>query len=195
MPTTAQGNPTRVMSKKSSPSNPFSRSIPWTTRLVLVPISVHMPPRIAAKDNGMSNCEEDTRMRFDQSLITGMSIATMGVLLRNALKAVTGSMRRIWARSGESGWPRRRCTTVVSAPVWPSPAATTNNAAIVTIPSLEKPASPADGVTAPAMTRMHTPPRMMRYGATRVAARETKTPTTTESASHAWGLTRAPCRS
>jgi len=48
-PTTAQGRPTRAGSRNENESVwPDSISKPLTTRLVLVPISVHSPPRIAA---------------------------------------------------------------------------------------------------------------------------------------------------
>ncbi len=67
------------------------------TRLVLVPISVQVPPRIAAKLSGMSSCDTGRRYLRAQSPITGIRAATTGVLLRNALITVVGSMTCAWA--------------------------------------------------------------------------------------------------
>src|SRR5262249_30812345 len=56
---------------------------PCTTRLVLVPISVQAPPRIVRNDSGISSLDGETWCLRHQSRITGIRIATMGVLLRN----------------------------------------------------------------------------------------------------------------
>ncbi len=48
-PTIATGKPTGVMANRPKPGSPVSTWYwPLTTRLVLVPISVSVPPRIAA---------------------------------------------------------------------------------------------------------------------------------------------------
>ena len=161
-------------------------------RFVLVPMSVHMPPRIAAYESGMSRRDAARWMRRDQSDTSGSRIVTMGVLLRKALATVTGIMRRICALIRRFGQPSRGRTAAARMPVSPRPAATTNMAATVTMPSLEKPASAAPGVTIPPTMSTATPPRIERYGGTRVAASNANTPTTTTVAAHAWGLIAPP---
>ena len=48
MPTTAATSPIGVISKIENAGSPCSRATPSTKRFVDVPISVHVPPRIAA---------------------------------------------------------------------------------------------------------------------------------------------------
>ena len=59
-------------------------------RLVEVPISVHIPPNIEAKDNGMRSFDGETSRLPDHSSTRGISAATIGVLLMNAERPATG---------------------------------------------------------------------------------------------------------
>ena len=64
MPVIATGTPKRPRSKSpmdwfvcDAPSEPFqSFNMPSTTRLVDVPISVHVPPKMDANDSGIMTC-------------------------------------------------------------------------------------------------------------------------------------------
>ena len=70
MPVSATGTPYRPKSNSpilyvrvDVPSAPFhSLSIPSTTRFVLVPMSVHVPPRMDANDSGIMTCSFGSRM-------------------------------------------------------------------------------------------------------------------------------------
>jgi hypothetical protein len=73
-----------------------------------------------------------------QPAITGMNIATTGVLLRTALVAATGSITRSWPSRTERGTPRSRSVSCAMAPVSVRPAATTYSTATVRTPSLPK---------------------------------------------------------
>ena len=57
---------------------------PCTTRLVLVPIKAQVPPRIVRNESGISSREGATPRLRHQSMTTGISSATSGVLLRKA---------------------------------------------------------------------------------------------------------------
>ena len=125
IPTIATGTPIALISKNPMGSRPAAAICPATTRLVEVPISVAMPPSSAANDNGINSLLTDTWRRSAQDEICGMSMATIGVLLRNAdVTAVGGSTRSRGSRSstlaegalhdrGESpGLLHRRCHDV-----------------------------------------------------------------------------------
>ena len=69
--------------------------MPWTTRLVDVPMSVHMPPRMAAYDSGMRNLRTARPVLRAHCLMIGMKTTTTGVLFRKAdTAAIVGRMRR-----------------------------------------------------------------------------------------------------
>src|SRR5690348_4642536 len=70
-----------------------------------------------------------------------MSMATSGVLFRNALTVTVGSASRSCVDTAPLGRPSRRGTSSVSTPVCRSPAATTNSTATVMTPEFENPAS------------------------------------------------------
>ena len=55
-------------------------SKPCTTRLVLVPISEQVPPRIDRNERGISSREGEMRRLRHQAINTGTSRATLGVL-------------------------------------------------------------------------------------------------------------------
>ncbi len=90
IPTTATGMPTALISKNPMGSRPASTICPATTRLVDVPIRVVMPPSSAANDSGISSLLTDTCRRAAHDEICGMSMATIGVLLRNADDTAVG---------------------------------------------------------------------------------------------------------
>ena len=65
-----------------------------TTRLVEVPISVHIPPSMVAYERGIKNLVAGMRTDSAQRLIIGAKITTTGVLLRKAeTKEIAGSIR------------------------------------------------------------------------------------------------------
>ena len=82
-----------------------SRIIPSTTRLVEVPISVQVPPRMLANDRGIISCELGMFTRRLHFCRMGIMMATTGVLLRKALTNATGTMSRICALAAFLGLP------------------------------------------------------------------------------------------
>jgi len=85
--------------------------------LVEVPITVIMPPRIAAKDKGISNADTDPPVRFDHRETAGTSIATIGVLLKKADAPAAGPSSFANVRLSPPLPPRREFTTGTSTPV------------------------------------------------------------------------------
>ncbi len=140
---------------------------PTTTRLVLVPISEHVPPRIVAQLSGIISREADTPMRFDQSLTIGTIAATSGVLLMNAEIAADGTMRRSCAPITVRGRPRTRRTKKSSAPVSRIAAATTNSTPTVSMPSFANPANASLLLRMPHESSSTTPPSNVTSGPAR----------------------------
>ena len=68
------------------------RTMPETTRLVLVPRRVQHPPRTAAKDNGMRKREAGWPAWRASPIRTGVKPTTTGVLLTKAEIAPAPSM-------------------------------------------------------------------------------------------------------
>lgn len=98
--------PTHARSNMASPGPPVSFiHSPFTTTLVLVPISVQTPPKVAANAMGMYSCDAATRDRLLNSSTTGRNIATTGVLFRKALNPTTGASSRNCAARGVRGAP------------------------------------------------------------------------------------------
>ena len=86
--------PTRPNSNIPKPLYPASKIIPSTTRLVEVPISVHIPPSMVAYERGIKNLVAGMRTDSAQRFIIGAKITTTGVLLRKAeTKEIAGSIR------------------------------------------------------------------------------------------------------
>ena len=86
--------PTFPSSNMENPSYPASMTMPCTTRLVDVPINVHIPPRMVAYDKGISSFVAGTFIRSAQRFTIGAKMTTIGVLLRNAeVKLTAGSIR------------------------------------------------------------------------------------------------------
>ena len=118
--------PTRARSKMPSPDAPVSRiHRPLTTRLVLVPIRVQVPPAMLAKLRGIISRDTGSRWRLAQSATAGMNIATTGVLLRKALITATGVIRRSWAARRPVGRPSTEWAIQPMPPVSRRPATTT----------------------------------------------------------------------
>ena len=94
------------------------------------------------------------RFCFAQSLTAGRNIATTGVLFMNALTNVTGNIILVSAPVTDLGRLRNFSVMIVLPPVASRPATTTYSTAIVTMPSLESPASASLGVSTPATVRI-----------------------------------------
>ena len=179
-PITAQGNPTNAMSNMPSPECPRSvMSIPLTTRFVLVPTSVHMPPKIAAKLNGIMSFDGLIRSPRAQSLTTGMNMATTGMLLRNALMAMTGPMSRANARRGPDGCPRTWRVIQARPPVCCKPATTTQRMPTVSMPGLLKPINASLTSSVVETKRTVSPPMKIMSAGMRVNADSAKVPPST----------------
>ena len=64
-------------------------SKPCTTRLVLVPISEQVPPRIDRNDRGMSRRDGEIRRLRHHAIRTGTSSATLGVLFKTMAEGIS----------------------------------------------------------------------------------------------------------
>ena len=109
-PTTATGSPTCPTSRNAKVSPPCPSEAALTMRLTEVPICVHMPPRMVAKESGMSSCAACSRQSRAQCSTTGMSMATTGVLFMNADTHTTAGSRRARAPRVVRGRPRHMTT-------------------------------------------------------------------------------------
>ena len=94
MPDRATGTPyrERVNRPIGVASGYLSRIMPSTTRLVLVPMSVHVPPRMEAKDRGMNSCALGMLHLRAHFCTMGTMMATTGVLLRKAETMAMGTV-------------------------------------------------------------------------------------------------------
>jgi hypothetical protein len=100
-----------------------------------------------------------------KSRITGIIIATSGVLLRNALPAVTGTKILSWAASMLFGRPVNFSLNRVIAPVEYMPAATMKSAPMVSTPELAKPARlRSSGARRRVMQRVRAPRKTVTGG-------------------------------
>ena len=135
--------PAPVISNIPKGSIPPSWDTPSTRRLVDVPISVVVPPRIAAKDSGMRSFDGATPIVLASLIATGLSITTTGGVLMNADSVMTPSIMAIMARVAELFSARREMLRPAASitPVRSSAADRTNIAAIVIGAELEKTAS------------------------------------------------------
>ena len=94
VPTTAATIPTGAISKIEKAGRPCSRATPSTSRLVEVPISVHVPPRIAAYDKGIRSCVGAMPILRASRTAIGMSTTTTGVLFIKAEAAMVPMKNR-----------------------------------------------------------------------------------------------------
>ena len=145
-----------------APVFPFTS--PLTTMFVLVPMRVHKPPRTTAAFIGIRSFETLKRCFFAQSRIAGTISATTGVLFMKADTKAGPTIVRSCAEASVAGRPSTRSTTVASAPVRSTAAATTNSAATVIIPSLAIPLRASSGVRIPAARSTTTPPIIAMSG-------------------------------
>mmetsp|Transcript_29976 Transcript_29976/g.71301 ORF Transcript_29976/g.71301 Transcript_29976/m.71301 type:complete len:253 (+) Transcript_29976:2807-3565(+) len=128
--------------------SPYRSSIsPATTRFVLVPIRVHVPPSIEANDNGISSCDGAIPTFFPHFWTIGIMITTTGVLFKKAEIIAIGIMRRSWAACVFTGCPSSFDMYQSRPPVSCIPAATTKSTSTVRTPSLENPLTPSGIVT------------------------------------------------
>src|SRR5688500_6670548 len=99
MPTIESGMPTGASWNMLIGSILRSLSVPFTSKLVEVPIKVQHPPRMDEYERGIS--KRDAGMSFERASpsATGSRIATMAVLFIHALKkAVSTEMASIAIR-------------------------------------------------------------------------------------------------
>src|SRR5690606_38550813 len=119
------------------------------------------------------------------SSTTGTSIATIGVLFRNALIAVTGTISRVSAPWRLLGRPSKREPNACTAPVSVSPATTAYSTPTVASPGLASPDSASAGdITSATISSVKAPTRI-RSGDTRVPTRSSIITATTASVSQA----------
>ena len=130
-----------VKSKKPRRGRPACSAELATSRLVLEPISVVMPPRMQAKLSGIMTLLTERCTRSAKAVISGMKITTTGVLFITAL--ITAAAPRAKARAS-TGWCRRTAASCragwSSAPVCTMPWPTTNSASTAINAGSAKPA-------------------------------------------------------
>jgi hypothetical protein len=118
---------------------------PAMMRFTKVPIRVMVPPRIEAKLAPIRSFDGEIPVLRATSRMTGIIMATIGVLLRNELAIAMGGKILICAAPWVLGCPIRCCDKSVMAPVEYIPAATGKSAATVMTPTLPNPLSRASG--------------------------------------------------
>ena len=108
-----------------------------------MPISVHIPPKMAEYESGIRNFLRDNPARLHHALMWGIKMTTMGVLFRKAeIKATVGTIR-IYPRRIvlPSGVGNRWLIIGVRHSLERIPSLTRKSRATVIIPLFEKPAS------------------------------------------------------
>ena len=192
MPVSAHGTPKSPRSKSPIacgsalvPSVPrHCWSMPSTTRFVLVPMSVHVPPRMLAKESGIITCSFGMWMFSAQRWTMGIITATTGVLFKKPDTNAMGTIRRTCAPAIVRGLPSSLDMYQSKPPVALIPAATTNNVATVNSPSLLNPARPSSTETTPAAMRIVSAPTITWSGWTTSHSKHTNAPTTTTTVNH-----------
>ena len=119
-------------------------------------MSVHVPPKTLANDNGIINCSFAIPVDSHHRNTIGIITATTGVLFKNPLTHATGIINRNCAPAVVLGFPKSFPMYQSSPPVALIPAATTNSAATVSKPSFANPASASVIVSTPARFSAHT---------------------------------------
>ena len=132
--------------------------------LVDVPITVIIPPRTAANDSGMRKWETWRSVRCAHRETAGTSIATIGVLLRNADAPADETRRRASARRRPPPVPATRSTSGAMRPVRSTAAAITYRAPTVIGAGLLKPENASEGSRTPATSRTTTAPNTAQDG-------------------------------
>ena len=118
MPATRMTAPMGVKSKKPKLSMPARRSSAVTTRLGGVPMSVSMPPIMAATASGISRLCRARPVCRARPMAMGMKTATAPVELMNAERKATASIMSATSRTGSA--PARamiRAPTPCATPV------------------------------------------------------------------------------
>ena len=192
MPVSAHGMPYRPRSKRpmeyflsEAPSAPrHCCSMPNTTRFVLVPMSVHVPPKMDANDSGIITCSFGMFMFSAHRWTMGIITATTGVLFRNPDVSAMGTISRSCAPAIVRGLPSSLDMYQSRPPVALIPAATTNNVATVIRPSLLNPARPSSTETIPAAMRIVSAPIITWSGWTTSHSKHANAPTTTATVNH-----------
>ena len=124
--------------------------------------------------------------------MTGTSMATIGVLLRNALPtAVTGNSRAFAARS-VVGSPTTRSMTRLIAPVRYMPSATTNRTTTDRTPVFENPSSASPSGARPSVRIAVRAPANTAHVGSRSQMSSAKRTTMTARVSHASTVIRLP---
>ena len=146
-----------------------------------MPISVSVPPRIAAYDSGRSSFDGEIPDWRARSVIIGMNTATTGVLLRNP---DSGPVAPTVAASARPSLPRVSCARYTpsrwTSPVCWIPALSMNIATIVIVAVFENPEiacwvlTPVTGSRAASVTM--TPTAVISFGIASVTNNTSVTP-------------------
>ena len=145
---------------------------------------------MVAKLSGIMSFDGLIRNFLHQSWTTGIIMATIGVLLRNALMPATGRHRRMVASRTFRGRPSIREAIQSMPPVSFRPATTMKRTPTVSMPVLLKPAKASDGVRTPIFQAPSLPgtgitssevsaATMIRSAAIRVVPMSVSTPSST----------------
>ena len=95
-------NPIKKKSNIVKGCTPLFSINPLRTKLVEVPITVIIPPVIAAKDNGIKNLDGDCSCFLDHLVIYGIIRATTGVLFIN--DEIKATKELIWNKKSFGFW-------------------------------------------------------------------------------------------
>ena len=156
---------------------------PLTTMLVLVPISVTVPPKLVPKLSGISNLPGCMFALWAICTAMGMKTATMGVLFTKALMA---PIRHMNANRPQVSLRRKRSLmrgpTVLNAPVRMSAALMANMKATVIVALSLNPATASLGEITPESVRaaaiMSATRSMLSFSLMNSASATTTTPAT-----------------
>mmetsp|Transcript_20775 Transcript_20775/g.67247 ORF Transcript_20775/g.67247 Transcript_20775/m.67247 type:complete len:341 (-) Transcript_20775:46-1068(-) len=179
-PTIAAGTPAIDMENMvkgwSGASGSFS-ICELSTRLVEVPMSVHMPPSMEANESGIRSAWTDRPLRAAQPSQTERSMATMGVLFRKADATATGMHSRRTPTMVDFGAPSIGSRSISTARVSSSARATTNRTPITSTDGEETPRQASSLVM------------------TRVSSSSVVAPSSTMSGGHSWIMSRSDASS
>ena len=148
-----------VTSKIVNASKPWARATPSTSKLVEVPKSVSVPPKIAPYDKGINNFDADIPSFEDNCTNTGIITTTTGVFDTTADDKTTNPIKPAKAAPGRT--PACRSTWLVNqlkAPVRTKAPITMNMAAIVQGAGFDRTSSPFSYGKSPRTNIKATPP-------------------------------------
>mmetsp|Transcript_8865 Transcript_8865/g.19177 ORF Transcript_8865/g.19177 Transcript_8865/m.19177 type:complete len:243 (+) Transcript_8865:2659-3387(+) len=187
MPMAAVGRPTGVIVNISNGSSGGSGSdsiCALRTRLVEVPMSVHMPPSIEEKESGISRMCGERPFRAAQFSHTVSSIATIGVLFITIDMPPHGKHKRAKASRWFLGLPKNGRNNRSAARVSSRARASTNKAPIARMESEENPSHASSWPMILHSRRKVVVPRRTRSGAQSFAMSSRET-SVTQRVSHA----------